>query len=156
MKRTVLPVTLAMLAFGISQVRSQEKEPPAIWSSQHRGLIRLSVELRKAVDRGDIAIDDAQRLAPTTCAVPEMTVMFLARRYHKDRDFAALADELAQQAKKFAAMASEAHEPAYRACGFYWGCFLNGTTSEICSVRADKYYRECLEGVRGPISQPKP
>ena len=162
MKRTILAATLAIFAVSIGQARSQEKEPQASWSSQHRGLIRLSVELRKAVERGDITTEDENQLAAKTCAVLDATTLFLARRFHKDRDFAALADELAQQAREVTVQAGVTHranDPATcqtRVCGFYWGCFFNSTTSENCSIPANRYYRECLEGVRDPISQPKP
>jgi hypothetical protein len=94
--------------------------------------------------------------------VLDATTMFLARRYHKDHDFAALADELAQQAKEAASQASvtlKANDPArcrIKACGFYWGCFFNSTTSDNCSIPANRYYSECVDGVRDPISQPKP
>jgi hypothetical protein len=63
MKRTILPATLAVFAISICQARPQENNPQASWSSQHRGLIRLSVELRKAVEGGDITTDDEQNLA---------------------------------------------------------------------------------------------
>jgi hypothetical protein len=53
MKRIILPVTVGLLAFSTSQVRSQEKEPKASWSSQNPGLIRLSLEFTKAIQRGD-------------------------------------------------------------------------------------------------------
>jgi hypothetical protein len=65
-------------------------------------LTQLYVELRKAVERGDISTEDENQLAAKTCGVLEATTLFLARRFHKDRDFAALADELAQQAREVA------------------------------------------------------
>src|SRR5262249_15911548 len=162
MKRTILVVTLAILAFSISQARSQEKEPQASWSSQNPGLIRLSLEFSKAIQRGDITTDDAQTLSARIVGVPDSTIMFLARRYHKDNDFAAMAGDVEDQKKAMAPQGGvnlKANDPArcrIKACGFYWGCFFNSTTSDNCSIPADRYYNECLDGVRDPISQPKP
>ena len=162
MKRTILPVALAILAFGISQVRSQEKEPQASWSSQNPGLIRLSLEFTKAIQRGDITTDDAQKLAARILGLPDSTIMFLARRYHKDRDFEALAADVEDQKKAMAPQtgpnlkANDLANCQIRGCGFYWGCFFNSRPSENCSIPANRYYNECLEGVLGPISQPKP
>jgi len=162
MKRTILVVTLAILSFTIGLARSQEKEPQASWSSQNPGLIRLSLEFTKAIQRGDITTDDAQTLSARILGLPDSTIMFLARRYHKDRDFAALTADIEDQKKALATQTGlnlKANDPAncqIRGCGFYWGCFFNSRPSENCSIPANRYYNECLEGVLGPISQPKP
>jgi hypothetical protein len=169
MKRTILPVTLAIFAFSIGQARSQNKQSQPSWSSEHRGLMRLSVELYKGNERGDLTTDDEQKLATKTCAVPDTTVMFLARRYHRDHDFEALAADLTEQSKEVAARASVTGQTndlatcRMKACGGYWGCFFNLSEAHCslfrpsnCSVIADRLYHDCFEGVLGPISQPKP
>jgi hypothetical protein len=167
MKRAILPVALAMFAFSIGQARSQGTQPQTSWSSEHHGLMRLSVEFHKAIDRGDISTDDVQKLAAETCEVRDATVMFLARRYNRDHDFAALAADLAEQAKGVAALASvtlQANDPAIcriKACGGYWGAFFNLAEAHSlfrpssCGVIADRLYRDCLDGVLGPISRPE-
>jgi len=135
MKRTILPVALAILAFGISQVRSQEKEPQASWSSQNPGLIRLSLEFTKAIQRGDITTDDAQKLAARILGLPDSTIMFLARRYHKDRDFEALAADVEDQKKAMApqtAINLKANDPAN--CRIR-GAASTGVVSSIVHLR---------------------
>ena len=161
MKRTILPVALAIFAFSISQSLSQEKEPQTSWSSQNPGLIRLSLEFSRAIQRGDITADDAQNLSTRVVGMSDPAIMFLARRYHKDRDFAALAAAVEDQKKAMAPQGSvnlKANDPAncqIKTFGFYWGCYFNSPASENCGVPANRYFSECLDGILDPISQPK-